>query len=138
LGLSENEEERPSVGTLAVPTFNFAFARGEPFDLRNTPSVGMGAFSEYIRQRASARRPPHLLQSIAVIGRYVDDLASRDTPAAFDPGSPFDRMLELDFKILLLGADVQAISLLHWVEQRLQVPYRYWKVFRGPVRTGDK
>jgi aminoglycoside N3'-acetyltransferase len=47
-------------------------------------------------------------------------------------------MLELDFKILLLGADVQAISLLHWVEQRLQVPYRYWKVFRGPVRTGDK
>lgn len=138
LGLSENEEERPSVGTLAVPTFNFAFARGEPFDLRHTPSIGMGAFSEYVRQRASARRTPHPLQSIAVIGRHADDLASRDTSSAFEPGSPFDRMLELDFKILLLGADVQAISLLHWVEQRLQVPYRYWKEFRGQVCTGDQ
>ena len=138
LGLSENEEERPSAGTLAVPTFNFAFARGEPFDLRHTPSIGMGAFSEYVRQRASARRTPHPLQSIAVIGRYADDLASRDTPSAFEPGSPFDRMLELDFKILLLGADVQAVSLLHWVEQRLQVPYRYWKEFRGQVCTGDQ
>ncbi|MGB9674366.1 MAG: AAC(3) family N-acetyltransferase [Anaerolineales bacterium] len=137
LDLSENEIESPSAGTLAVPTFNFAFARGEPFDLMNTPSVGMGAFSEYIRQKPSALRTPHPMQSIAVIGRYAEELAGRDTPSAFDPGSAFERMVELDFKILLLGADVQAISLLHYAEQRVGVPYRYWKDFPGLVRLNQ-
>jgi aminoglycoside N3'-acetyltransferase len=77
------------------------------------------------------------MQSLAVIGSHAGDLASRDTPSAFDPGSAFERLLALDFKILLLGANVDAISLLHYSEQRFQVPYRYWKEFSGPVRTSN-
>jgi aminoglycoside 3-N-acetyltransferase len=64
-------------------------------------------------------------------------LASRDTLSAFDPASAFERMLELDFKLLLLGADERAISLVHISEQRLNVPYRYWKDFTGQVCQGD-
>jgi len=124
-------------GTLAAPTFNFAFARGEPYDPQETPSQGMGAFSEYVRQHPDARRTLHPMQSLAVIGRYADDLASRDTLSAFDPGSAFERMLELDFKLLLLGADVSATSIYHVSEQRNQVPYRYWKDFSGLVRSND-
>jgi aminoglycoside N3'-acetyltransferase len=126
-----------SQGTLVVPTFNFAFARGEPFDRRFTPSVNMGVFSELVRKHPLAMRTPHPLQSLAAIGRYAADLAARHTLGAFDPGSAFERMVDLDFKILLLGADVQAISLLHYAEQRVQVPYRYWKEFRGRVRMND-
>jgi aminoglycoside N3'-acetyltransferase len=126
-----------SSGTLAVPTFNFAFARGEPYDPLNTPSQGMGAFSEFVRQLPQARRTAHPMQSLAVIGRYADDLARRDTLSAFDPGSAFERLLELDFKLLLLGADVQAVSMVHYSEQRFGVPYRYWKDFTGQVKTPD-
>ncbi len=46
-------------------------------------------------------------------------------------------MLELDFKLLLLGADSRAVSMFHYCEQRAGVPYRYWKEFSGPVRTPD-
>ena len=127
----------PSGGTLAVPVFNFAFARGEPYDPLTTPSAGMGAFSEYVRQRPEARRTPHPMQSLAVVGSYAADLASRDTPSAFDAGSAYARMLELDFKLLLLGADIQAVSMLHYCEQRADVPYRYWKEFTGPYFTPD-
>jgi len=123
------------VGTLAVPTFNFAFARGEPYDPLTTPSQGMGVFSEFVRQLPEARRTPHPMQSLALTGRFADDLASKNTLSAFDPGSAFERMLDLDFKLLLLGADVQAVSMLHYSEQRAQVPYRYWKEFTGKVRT---
>jgi aminoglycoside 3-N-acetyltransferase len=123
--------------TVAVPTFNFGFARGEPYDPQTTPSQKMGVFSEYVRQHPQARRTLHPLQSLAVIGKYADDLTSRDTPSAFDPGSPFERMLELDFKILLLGADIDAISMLHYSEQRANVPYRYWKEFSGLVKVAD-
>jgi len=122
-------------GTLAVPAFNFDFARGGAYDPLNTPSVGMGSFSEYVRTRPEARRTPHPLQSLAVVGGYAADLASRDTPCAFDPGSAFERILELDFKLLLLGADIQAVSMLHYSEQRAVVPYRYWKEFSGLYRT---
>jgi len=124
-------------GTLAVPAFNFGFARGEPYDPQETPSQDMGAFSEYVRQHLEARRTLHPLQSLAVIGRYAADLASRDTLSAFDPGSAFERMLELDFKLLLLGADVSATSIYHVSEQRNQVPYRYWKDFSGLVHDED-
>jgi aminoglycoside 3-N-acetyltransferase len=118
-------------GTIAVPAFNFDFARGEDYDPASTPSVGMGAFSEYIRQLPAARRTPHPMQSLAVLGKYAQDLAGRDTSSAFDDGSTFDRMLELDFKLLLLGADIQAVAMLHYCEQRAEVPYRHWKEFTG-------
>jgi aminoglycoside N3'-acetyltransferase len=75
------------------------------------------------------------MQSLAALGRYADDLAARDTPSAFDPGSAFAEMLALGFKIILLGADIDAVSMIHYSEQRLNVPYRYWKDFSGPIKT---
>jgi aminoglycoside N3'-acetyltransferase len=122
-------------GTLAVPTFNFGFARGERYDPEQTPSQGMGVFSEHVRQLPGARRTTHPLQSLAVIGRYTDELVARDTPSAFESGSAFERMLELDFKLLLLGADISASSIFHYSENRFNVPYRYWKDFSGPIKT---
>jgi aminoglycoside 3-N-acetyltransferase len=122
-------------GTLVVPAFNFAFASGERYDPAETPAVGMGAFSEYVRKLPQARRTSHPMQSVAVTGYYAGDLADRDTPSAFDPGSTFERILELDFKLLLLGADSRAVSMFHYCEQRANVPYRYWKDFTGEVRA---
>lgn len=122
-------------GTIAVPTFSFAFARGERYDPTNTPSEKMGVFSEFVRVQPGAMRTSHPMQSIASLGKYAKDLALRDTSSAFDPGSAFDRMLNLDFSILLLGADINAVSLLHYSEQRAKVPYRYWKNFRGEIMT---
>ena len=96
----------------------------------------MGVFSEFIRQvLPGARRTPHPMQSLAVLGHYATDLTNRDTLSAFDPGSAFERMLELDFKLLLLGADARAVSMFHYCEQRAKVPYRYWKDFTGEVIT---
>lgn len=124
-------------GTLAVPAFTFVFARGGDYEPAGTPSEGMGVFSEFVRQQPDALRTPHPTQSLAVLGKHAADLADRDTPSAFDDGSAFDRMLELDFKLLLLGAGIQAASMVHYSEQRAEVPYRYWKEFSGRVKTAS-
>jgi len=125
-------------GTLVVPTFNFGFAHGQVFDQAFTPAEEMGIFPEYVRQQPGVLRSPHPMQSVAAVGRYAADLTARDTSSAFDPGSAFDRMLELDFKLLLLGADIRFTSMVHYAEQRMRVPYRYWKEFTGEVRlTGQ-
>jgi aminoglycoside 3-N-acetyltransferase len=122
-------------GTIAVPAFNFAFAHGEPYDPLNTPAQGMGSLSEFVRKLPGVQRTSHPMQSLAVIGCHALDLARRDTLSAFDPGSAFERLLELNFKLLLLGADIQAVSMVHYCEQRAGVPYRYWKEFTGPVQV---
>lgn len=127
-----------SQGTLAVPAFAFTFHLGQDFDAVNTPSKGMGVFSEFVRQQPAARRTRHPMQSLAVIGAHAENLAARDTLSAFDDGSAFDRMLLLDFKLLLLGADIQAASIVHYSEQRAAVPYRYWKDFTGQVKFDDE
>ena len=122
-------------GTIAVPTFTFSFAKGKSYDPKTSPSIGMGAFSEFVRTLPDAKRSPHPMQSIAAIGYYADDITKRDTPSAFDPGSSFERILELNFKILLLGANIDAVSLYHYCEQRIGVPYRFWKDFEGKLKT---
>jgi aminoglycoside 3-N-acetyltransferase len=125
-------------GTLVVPTFNFGFAHGQVFDQAFTPAEEMGVFPEYVRQQPGVLRSPHPMQSVAAVGRFAADLTARDTSSVFEPGSVFDRMLELDFKLLLLGADIRFTSMVHYAEQRMRVPYRYWKEFTGEVRlTGQ-
>lgn len=123
-------------GTLAVPTFPFTFNRGLDYDPDITPSKDMGVFSEFVRKQPDAWRTTHPMQSLAVIGAAANDLAGRDTLSAFDDDSAFERMLELNFKLLLLGADVQAASIVHYSEQRAAVPYRYWKDFSGRIKEG--
>ncbi|TAK12401.1 MAG: AAC(3) family N-acetyltransferase [Anaerolineae bacterium] len=125
-------------GTLVVPTFNFGFARGEDYDPASTPSQGMGVFAEWVRRQPGARRTTHPMQSLAALGARAEELAGLDTPSAFDEGSAFHRMLDHDFKLLLLGADVEAVSILHVSEQRANVPYRYWKEFSGRVLRGGE
>jgi aminoglycoside N3'-acetyltransferase len=93
----------------------------------------MGSFSEYVRQLPGSLRSSHPMQSVAAHGFYARDLADRDTPSAFEEGSVFARMLELDFKLLLLGADIQAVSMVHYCEAKVGVPYRIWKDFSGRI-----
>jgi aminoglycoside N3'-acetyltransferase len=121
-------------GTIVVPTFSFSFAQSRRYDPQETPSEGMGVFSEYVRQHPEVRRTFHPMQSVAALGFHAEDLTDRDTLSAFDPGSAFERMLELNFKLLLLGAEARATSMFHYCEQRANVPYRYWKEFPGEIR----
>lgn len=124
-------------GTVAVPTFNFAFARGEDYDPHTSPAVGMGTFSEYVRTRPGTLRTTHPMQSFAVIGRDASELAACDTPSAFDDSSAVDEMVRRGYKLLLLGANIQAVSLFHYSEQRVGVPYRYWKDFTGRIKRDN-
>lgn len=125
-------------GTLAVPVFTFEFANGLEYHPATSASKNMGIFSEFIRKLPGSQRTAHPMQSLAIVGHYATELASRDTPGAFDNGSAFERMLDLDFKCLLLGATINACSIIHYSEQRAKVPYRYWKNFSGLIDGQEK
>ena len=118
-------------GTIAVPTFNFDFCKGVPFNKQDTKSKNMGVFSEFVRKQTHAKRSKHPIQSIAAVGYKSDFIIGEDTESSFSPNGPFDRLKALNGKILLLGADFNSVSMIHWVEEKYEVPYRYWKTFEG-------
>lgn len=117
-------------GGLFVPTFNFGFASGDRFDITETPSQ-MGVLTEHIRTMETAVRSPHPMQSIAGIGSHAQEVCRRDTTSAFDLDGTIDALRQKGAKVLLLGAPIKYNSLVHYVEQDMEVPYRYWKEFEG-------
>ncbi|TVQ65383.1 MAG: aminoglycoside N(3)-acetyltransferase [Balneolaceae bacterium] len=118
-------------GTLLAPAFNFDFCNGKPFHRQNSPSVGMGILSETIRTHKNACRSKHPMQSVAVLGRKSEWITGPDTNSSFSIGGAIHRFIESNGKLLLLGSSIMAAALIHWAEERLEVPYRYWKSFHG-------
>lgn len=123
-----------SEGTLVAPTFNFDFCTGMAFDRWQTPSKNMGVLSEAIRTWPRAMRSCHPMQSVAAVGRLAGKICKPDTFSSFAPGGPFEVMLKADAKLLFLGATIQAASMIHYAEEKLKVPYRYWKKFSGQYK----
>ncbi len=116
-------------GTLAVPTFTYSFPRGEAFDWQQTPST-CGILTELVRQDPRALRSQDPCYSVAAIGAKARQLTENAPVNSFGPNCFFERLLELDGVICNLNFDA-ASTFIHYVERKLQVPYRYDKLFRG-------
>jgi len=125
-------------GTLAFPAFSDVYPRTRRFDPKVDHPERVGVLAERARLWPGVRRTLHPVSSLTVLGRHADDLVSRDTPSAFDPGSQYECMLEHDFKILFLGLPHPAASIVHYCEQRAGVPYRWWMDFPGEVKVGSR
>ena len=124
-------------GTLVAPVFNFDFCEGEIFNRQETPSKNMGVISEAIRNWNGALRSSHPAQSVSAIGKMATFICEPDTLSAFSIGGSFHRMLELNSKLLFYGVSFESASFVHYIEERLKVPYRFWKRFRGEYIDGN-
>lgn len=122
-------------GTIVVPTFNFAFCKGEEFDLSKTPCDGMGAFSEYVRTHKNAFRAQHPFHSVSAIGANAIKISDSVGFSEFSEGSFFDALLQLKCKVLFYGVNFVE-TFAHIAEERAKVPYRFWKTFTGDVIYG--
>ena len=118
-------------GTLLLPLFNFDFARGKPFDIRQTPSE-MGALTEAGRAHPEAVRTGHPLYSFAVIGAQSARFRGVDNVSGYAQDSPFGILRDLNGTIAVLDLDDQnSMTFYHHVEEVKRVPYRYFKEFTG-------
>jgi aminoglycoside 3-N-acetyltransferase len=126
-------------GTLIVPTFNFGFCDGEPFDARTTPSR-MGVLSELVRNDPNSKRVEHPIYSFAVLGARADEAASISDPSSYGADSLFGHLCKWDGKIMIIGLSYNdSMTFFHHVEELQGVSYRYLKSFSGMVTdvTGE-
>lgn len=127
-------------GTLIFPTFTLSFCKTGHFDLFNTPSE-MGVLSEDARVDESYTRTVNPIYSVVVKGKDKDKFLSQSPSTCFGKDSIFDLIHKAgNVKFLTIGVSnpCEAISLVHYVEEELKVPYRYFKEFKGNVVTGSE
>jgi len=133
--LQSFQEALGEKGTLILPAFNYGFARGEPFDIRNNPSL-MGVLTETARQAPGAVRTGHPIFSFIALGADSGRFRDLDNYSAFGPDSPFAIIKEMNGKIAVLDVrETNSLTFYHYVEECHEVPYRYHKVFRAPYKS---
>lgn len=96
----------------------------EPFDADLTPAdPEVGALAEVFRTHPGTLVSDHPEGRFAARGfRATALLADPPWDDYFGPGSPLERLLELDGKVLRLGADPDTTTLLHYAEYLTDVP----------------
>lgn len=120
-------------GTLIMPTFNFDFNKGAPWDVRTTPSK-MGVLTELVRTDPRAKRVFHPFYSFAVLGKHAEMLGGLRYKSAYERNSVFGKLRDLDGKIMVIGLSYNdSMTFFHHIEQMEGVDYRFLKQFKGEV-----
>lgn len=108
-------------GSITVPCFpgmsskKFMKSRRK-FDV-NTSVSGMGEFSEYVRKHRSSFRSLHPTKSIASIGLPKDVLEGHEhAKYPFGVGSPYQKILEYNPKVVGIGVPMSYLSFVHIAE----------------------
>jgi len=119
-------------GTLLFPVFSWSFCHGEGFDIRHTLGE-VGALNNWVLEhREDFRRTKHPMYSFMVWGNRAEVLVNLENTDAWGNDSPFAYLHKKDGKMLLLNVALQrGFTFMHYVEEAVQVPYRYRKNFRG-------
>lgn len=120
-------------GTLIVPRFNFDFSTyGTPWDVRNTPSH-MGIISEFVRKDPRSRKVFHPIYPFSIIGKHADELVKHRYKGGYSKDSIFNQLRVLDAKIIQIDKDYKSTTIIHHVEEMMEVDYKYHKDFTGYV-----
>lgn len=127
------------VPTLVMPAFTFSFCENRPYHRQNTRTK-MGALNEYFRRQPGVERSLDPILSWVAAGAetaLVRDVGRHSIGA----GSTFDRLRLRgpDVRFAFLGAfAADCFTYLHYVEERLRVPYRHDLPFTGSITDGDR
>ena len=117
-----------AASTIAVPAYTFGLGEADLYDARQTPSMEVGVFSEYVRQLPGAVRSACPIHSHAAVGPAAHLLAAVSGNASLGPGSDFEMFLKNGFWLLLLGCEFEeGATIIHHMEAEVGVPYRAWR-----------
>jgi aminoglycoside 3-N-acetyltransferase len=97
-----------------------------PFDPRIARAVrDHGILAEIVRGWPGARRSLNPEASVAAIGAQAEEI-TRDHPLnyGYGAGSPLEKLVEARGQVLMLGAPLDTLTLLHYAENRAQMRHK--------------
>jgi len=126
-------------GNVIVPAFSYSFCKGESFNVQHSPT-SLGKSHEYLRLNNYTRRTSDGIFSYLIFGNHsVFDkhMSKINHQDCFGETSLLSEILQLDGLIGSIGGVIQSTTEIHHIEKKLQVQYRYDKVFRDEIITSD-
>ena len=123
-----------NVPTLILPTFTFSFPNRMDFDVQNSKTP-MGVFNEYFRKQDGVIRSVDPLMSNALLGQH-SELLTKIGKNSCGEDSTFDLLHKsnLNVKFLFFGTRVgDCFTFMHYIEDKLNIPYRYARPFTGKI-----
>lgn len=109
-----------------------------PFGRLSPPYSGFGALNSFLLSLDGARRSLHPDASILAVGAHADWIIEPHVlGSGYGPGSPIERILELDAKVLLLGAPLDAVTVLHYAEAVARIPNKRLVTYWAPQCEAD-
>jgi len=124
-------------GTVIVPSFTYSATKDEIFYPSLTPSK-VGLFSEKFRLMDGVIRSSHPIFSVGCFGHDAQFFADSLITDCFGSETLFDKLFLANGKILTIGCSLDRVTFVHYVEQKLKVSYRYYKIFSGAIQFEDK
>lgn len=130
--------------TIVVPTANLNLINSDKvFDLNDTPSFKMGAFSEYIRKIEGSKRSSHPFWSLTAKGPLAKKIVNKVSDHGYDENSAFGNLFKIkDSYFLAIGEHPRfMLSIIHHFENMFKVHYRFTKSFKvnylknGKIKT---
>lgn len=104
------------------------------FRADSAPYPGFGILNSCLVRLPGARRSSHPDASMVAVGPHAEDLVSPHLlGTGAGPGSPLDRFVACRGKVLMLGAPLDAVTVLHYAEAVAKVPGKRWVEYEMPV-----
>ena len=105
------------------------------FDPRTAGTFrGFGMLNEFICRHPRALRSGHPDASMAAIGPKAAELIHpHDLSSAYGRGSPLERFVGLQGRVLLLGAPLDTVTLLHYAEAIAHIPGKRTVTYEVPL-----
>lgn len=128
-----------SIPTLIFPTYTFSFPNKTDYDVQNS-KTSMGLLNEYFRKQPNVIRSIDPLMSNALLGKNAELVTSIGKNSC-GKDSTFDLLhkTELNVKFLFFGTRPgDCFTYMHYIEDYLNVPYRYSRSFSGNISDNNK
>ncbi len=125
-------------GTILVPTYTYSFCHQQDYDPATSATAGgpwspSANFLEYFRRQPGVIRSRDPIHSIAGQGPAAAELLLDAASTCFGRGSVFERVLQADAVICMIGLDLDEATVRHHTEELAGVPFRYRKLFTGRI-----
>jgi aminoglycoside N3'-acetyltransferase len=102
------------------------------------PYAEFGALNRFICNHPAVRRSAHPDASFAAIGRRADEITSEHPLVeGYGPGSPLGRIVQAQGRVLLLGAGLDSVTVLHHAEVLADIPGKRRVSYEVPLATPD-
>jgi aminoglycoside 3-N-acetyltransferase len=118
-------------GCVAVPSYSYTYTKNKIYEVLNTPSE-LDSASEYLRKKNTKKRTTDANFSYLLFGdSFSKKYFKTSNYSSFGEGSLIEEVFNKDGYLGAIGNALEYLTEIHFLEKKLNVDYRFDKVFTG-------